>query len=45
MPPERQRVEAEESGMRVVEVEMDHCPFVSRPREFAEKLNEVLEDL
>ena len=41
--PERQRVEAEGSGMRVVEVEMDHCAFVSRPEEFARELHEALE--
>jgi pimeloyl-ACP methyl ester carboxylesterase len=41
--PERQRLEAEESGMRVVEVEMDHCPFVSQPEEFAEELNKALQ--
>lgn len=43
--PDRQRVEAEESGMRIVEVEMDHCPYISRPNDFAEELHTVLKDL
>lgn len=43
--PDRQRVEAEESGMQIVEVEMDHCCYVSRPRKFAGALHEVLKDL
>lgn len=43
--PEKQRVEAEESGMRVVEVEMDHCAYVSKPREIAEELHSLLKDL
>lgn len=43
--PEMQRPEAEENGMTVVEVEMDHCCYVSRPKEFARELHEVLKDL
>ncbi|OBT49354.1 hypothetical protein VE00_00400 [Pseudogymnoascus sp. WSF 3629] len=41
--PERQRLEAEECGMEIVEIEMDHCPFVSQPGEFAEELHKVLQ--
>ncbi|KAL5349230.1 hypothetical protein ACLOAV_005518 [Pseudogymnoascus australis] len=41
--PERQRLEAEECGMTLVEIEMDHCPFVSQPREFAEELHKALQ--
>jgi pimeloyl-ACP methyl ester carboxylesterase len=40
--PERQRPEAEDCGMRLVELEADHCPFVSQPREFADELHTVL---
>lgn len=43
--PETQRVEAEESGMRVVEVDMDHCCYVSRPKDFAEEMHKVLKEL
>lgn len=40
--PERQRPEAEENGMRLVELDMDHCPFVSQPKELAEEMHKVL---
>ncbi|KAM0717633.1 hypothetical protein Q7P37_007485 [Cladosporium fusiforme] len=43
IPPERQRVEAEEGGMRIVEMEAGHCPFVSRPGELAGVVSSVLE--
>jgi pimeloyl-ACP methyl ester carboxylesterase len=44
VPPERQRPEAEENGMRLIELDMDHCPFVSRPKELTEELHKVLQD-
>ena len=44
IPPERQRPEAEENGMRLIELEMDHCPFVSQPKELTEELHKVLQD-
>lgn len=43
IPPERQRPEAEESDMRLVEIDMDHCPFVSQPKEFSEELHKALQ--
>lgn len=41
--PDRQVPEAEENGMRIVELDMDHCPFVSQPKDFAEELHKVLQ--
>lgn len=41
--PHLQILEAKENGMRLVELDMDHCPFVSKPRELAEELHKVLE--
>lgn len=41
--PDRQRPEAEENGMRLVELDMDHCPFVSQPRELTEEIHKVLQ--
>lgn len=43
--PERQRLEADDMGMSAVEVDMDHCCFVSRPRDFAEELHKLVRDL
>lgn len=43
IPPERQRLEAEDCGMKLVEIDMDHCPFVSQPGEFAEELHKALQ--
>jgi pimeloyl-ACP methyl ester carboxylesterase len=43
IPPDRQRPEAEENGMRPVELDMDHCPFVSQPKELTEELHKVLQ--
>jgi pimeloyl-ACP methyl ester carboxylesterase len=43
IPPDRQRPEAEENGMRLVELDMDHCPFVSQPKELTEELHKVLQ--
>ncbi|OBT56612.1 hypothetical protein VE04_03134 [Pseudogymnoascus sp. 24MN13] len=41
--PELQRLEAEDCGMEIVQIEMDHCPFVSQPGEFAEELHKALQ--
>lgn len=43
IPPDRQVPEAEESGMRLVELDMDHCPFVSKPKELAEEVHKALQ--
>jgi pimeloyl-ACP methyl ester carboxylesterase len=43
VPPDRQRPEAEENGMHLVELDMDHCPFVSQPKELIEELHKVLQ--
>jgi pimeloyl-ACP methyl ester carboxylesterase len=43
IPPHFQALEAEENGMRLVELDMDHCPFVSKPRELAEELHRALQ--
>lgn len=43
--PENQRTEAKENGMDLVELDMDHCCFVSRPKDFAAAMHKVLENL
>lgn len=43
IPPEEvQRLEAQENGMRIVELKADHVPFVSHPEETAEALHNAL---
>lgn len=41
-PPDNQRIEAEENGMEIVEFDGDHCPFISKPEEFARVLVDIV---
>jgi hypothetical protein len=45
IPPQRQVPEAEENGMKLIELDMDHCPYVSRPAELANVMHDVLGSL
>jgi hypothetical protein len=45
IPPKFQYMEAAEIGATLVELDMDHCPIVSRPKEFVDELCKVLSSL
>lgn len=45
MPPERQRVEAEENQLRMVEMASGHCPMTSQPTKLAKIIDHELRPL
>lgn len=40
--PDKQKIEAEEHGCKVVEIDSGHCPFVSQPEQFATLVDSIL---
>ena len=42
IPPDIQRLEAQEASMRLVELNSDHVPFVSHPRELSAELHKTI---